>query len=133
MLHSFVEGGDDAYGSEKRGTEIAETGADARGRAIRPPCQAHHAAHGLHNHVVAGQITEWPCMAKSRNRPVDNMWVRFGQPLSAIAETVHNARTKVLNNHIGSIKEPFEQFSIARRFDIESDALLTAVEAHEIG
>ena len=29
VLHSFIEGGDDAYGGEKRGSEIAKAGPDA--------------------------------------------------------------------------------------------------------
>src|SRR5258705_2869359 len=61
------------------------------------------------------------------------MWVRFRQPFRAVTETVHDARTKVLDNHIGPVQETLEQFSIARRLDIESNALLAAVEAHEIG
>ena len=59
--------------------------------------------------------------------------MRFGQPFGAIAETVHDARTKVLDNHIGPVQEPLEQFPVARRLDIKNNALLAAVEAHEIG
>ena len=65
VLHSLVEGGDDAYSGEKRGAEIAKAGPDAGRRTVRPSRQAHHTPHGLHNHVVSGQITEWSGMTKS--------------------------------------------------------------------
>jgi hypothetical protein len=56
------------------------------------------------------------------------MWVCFGQPFGAIAESIHNAGAKVLDNHIGPVQESLEQFPIAWRLEIKNNALLAAIE-----
>ena len=51
------------------------------------------------------------------------MGVCFLQPLGAIAQTVHHARAKILNQNIRVIKQAFQQFAV--RGDLMSRTMLS--------
>ena len=133
ILVALVERRQNSHRREQRRAQIAEAGADARGRPVGPARQAHDAAHRLHHHVVAGKIAERAAMAEAGDRGIDDVRMGLGQPFGAIAQPVHHAGAEILHHDIGFAQEALQQFAVARRLDVENDAFLAPVEAHEIG
>src|SRR5439155_26595407 len=58
--------------------------------------------------------------------------IRVEQVARRKAEVTHRARTQVLDDHIGAAGEPPEDVLRARLLQVESDAALRTVEAHEV-
>ena len=69
--------------------------------AIGPTGYGHHAAHGLHEEVVAGQFGTFPCAAKAGYRTRDEIRPPVGQRAPVEAEPGHCPNPEVIDHHVG--------------------------------
>ena len=128
-----IERCENAHRGKQRRAQVTKAGPHAGGLTVRPTGQAHDAAHGLHDHVVAGQFAEGAGVPEARDRGIDQVRMRSGQALRAIAQAVHHPGAEVLHQHIRLIQQALKQLAVTRRLDVQHDAFLVAVEAAEIG
>ena len=54
------------------------------------------------------------------------------QLLGAVAEPIHHPGPEVLDHYVGLVQQAVEQFAVTRRLEVERNALLSSVEAHEV-
>src|SRR3984893_13809373 len=55
------------------------------------------------------------------------------QALPPVTELFHRARAEVLDERVGLVEQPLEDLATLRRFKVERDRLLAAVDRGEIG
>ena len=92
---------------------------------------AHQAADGLHEQVVAGELGG--AAAEAGERAVDEPGVGGAQRPIAEAELVHQPRAEVLHEHVSLAGELARPLGVLRRSKVEHDAALVAVHGLEIG
>ena len=128
-----VERAVDADGGEEAGHDIADGASHPCRRAAGLAGQAHDAAHGLHHHVIGRPAGVGPGVAEARARRIDKPGEARMQRLPAIAEALHRAGAKVLDHHVGVRQQVLEDRAVAVVLEVEGDALLAAVDRHEVG
>ena len=72
-------------------------------------------------------------VAEARGRGIDEAGVALMQAVPAVAELIHRARAKVLDERIRLVEQPLEDLAAGGRFEVERDRLLAAIDRHEIG
>ena len=95
--------------------------------------KAHDAAHALRHHVVGGAARQRPGLPEARAGGVDQFRIAPGERLPSIAEPRQRAGPEILDENVGAGEKPLEQGAVIVRPEVEGDALLAAVERHEIG
>jgi hypothetical protein len=60
------------------------------------------------------------------------MRVSFGLSCRTVAEAVHQGRAEFSRYDVGLSDQPLQQFPVARRFDVETNAFLATVETHKV-
>src|SRR3954454_4831019 len=116
---AVVEGGADTDGGEQPRREIADRRADSRGWAVGLSGDAHHTAHGLHDHVVGGAGRERAGVTEPGDGGVDESWEAGMQLIPSVAETLHRPRTEVLDEHVGIGEQGLERFSVGWGLEVE--------------
>src|SRR5215467_10213942 len=74
----------------------------------------------------------WTAVAETRSGGIDEAGVARMQACPAVAELLHRARAKVLNESIGFVEQALEGVTAVGGFEIERDRLLAAVDRSEI-
>ena len=97
------------------------------------PGQAHHAAHRLHDHVEGGPRRVGPGLAEARDRRDDQRRMPRVQDVPAEAELRQHAGPVVLDQNVRARDELGEDRAVAVGGEVERDALLAAVQRHEVG
>src|SRR5207244_1352157 len=72
-------------------------------------------------------------MAEARGGGIDKARVVLVQAVPAVAELLHRAWAKVLDERIRLVEQPLEDLAAGGRFEVERDRLLAAIDRHEIG
>ena len=100
------------------------------------PGHAHQPAHGLRDDVIgrpvhigafaAARITE------AADRGIDEGRIQFCQFLVAKSQPLHDARPEILDQHMGGAHEIADLGLRLLGLEVEDDAFLAAVQAHEI-
>src|SRR5262249_5225391 len=110
--------------------------ADGRAALGRRPARlsgdAHHAAERLHDQVVGRLATPRPRLPKAGGRRVDQTGIFYLQSLVAEAQPFERTGPEVLNQHVGAADHAPQQGTVGVALEVERDALLAAVERHEI-
>src|SRR5260370_8318211 len=60
------------------------------------------------------------------------MWMRPCQWVGTMAEPIHHAGPEVLDQHVRLVQQTFEKLAVARRLEVERNALFSPVKAHEV-
>ena len=107
--------------------------ADRRGRPALWAGQAHQPAHRLDHQVEGRKVSQRTLLPETRDRGVDDGRVHRLDGLITEAQPVHHPGTEVLQQHIGPSGELYHQVSALFGFHVDGDALLAAVEHHEVG
>ncbi len=123
----------DAVGGRHAGDEIGDGVAHLDGRPVGKAREVHHAGLALHDEVVARPRGLGAALAEPGDRAVDQPRVRFAKGLEAEAEALHRAGTEVLQHYIGARDEPAQDGLPLRRLEVEGEALLAAINRHEVG
>jgi len=123
----------DADHREESGRDVAERRAHTRGRPVRLPGHAHDAAHALHDDVVGGPVRVGARLAKARGRSHHEARVARVQRLPAVAEALHGAGTKVLDENVGAAQQALEDGAVPGVLQVERDALLAAIQRRKVG
>src|SRR5690606_857104 len=92
----------------------------------------HHAAHRLHQRVVAGQLCP-AFRAETTDRAVDQARIGHGEFLVAETEPFHGSRPEVLDQYVRSPGQLPGQFEIVRVLEVQLDRTLVAVDREEEG
>src|SRR5439155_9325135 len=71
-------------------------------------------------------------MAEARGGGIDEAGVALMQAVPAVAELIHRARAKVLDERIRLVEQPREDLAAGGRFEVERDRLLASIDRHEI-
>ncbi len=112
--------------------EIADGVAHLDGRAVGEAGEIHHAGLALHDEIVAGPGGLGAALSEAGDRAVDEPRVQLAERSVAEAEALHGAGTEVLDHHVGLGEETAENGLPVRRLHVEGQALLVAVDRHEI-
>jgi hypothetical protein len=102
------------------------------GRAAGLAGDRHHAAECLHHGLVAAIVGARPSPPERRDRAVDETWLDLGQRFIAEAERLHGAGPEVLQHHVALAGQALEQLAALGSLQIHRDALLAAVDRHEV-
>ena len=116
--------------------EIAENAAEhvgdedgARRGPIPVPGIAHQrtveAAFGMNDHGIGGALGGGTGLPVARDRAIDQPRVDGTQRLVAEAETIHHARTKILDHDVGLRDQPVHQLDRVGAFQVEREAALS--------
>ena len=119
-------------GHRARG-EIGDRVADLHRRPVGKPGEVHDARLALDDQVVARPARLRPRLAEARDRAVDEPGIQRVDGLPAEAEPRERAGPEVLDQHVRAREELPEDRLPRLRLEVERDALLPAVDAHEVG
>src|SRR6516162_9429362 len=72
-------------------------------------------------------------VAEARGGGVNETGIPLVQAVPAVAELFHRPRSKVLDQRVGLVEQPLEDLASIRRFEVERDRLLAAVDRDEVG
>jgi hypothetical protein len=81
--------------------------------------------------VVHGGV--WPLLAEAADRHVDDAGRDPADRRLVDAETLHHPGPKVLHQHIGPCAQALDEIDALRRFQVDGDRALVAVEVQERG
>ena len=123
-----MEGGENADGQVHAAQHVAHGVTDAEGMAAGLTGNAHQAAAGLGDDVVAGTLGIGAVAAEARDSAVDDLVVDLLQHVVTHAQLVHNAGTVVLHHHVGLLDHLQKQLLALRRLQVQGNALLIAVD-----
>src|SRR6058998_3525744 len=101
-------------------------------RAIGKAGDVHDAALALHDEVVAGAMRFGPRLAEARDRAVHEARIEAAQCLEAHAEPFHRAGAEVLDDDVALAREAPQNVQALAGLEVERDALLAAVDRHEV-
>ncbi len=121
-----------APGAVDAGDNIADRIAHARRRPIRPAGDGHDTAHRLDDVIVGGAMGQRPVLAETGNADIDQARIERFHAFEIDAQTRRDARPEILDKNIGLLDQSEQQFAALIRFQIERDALLAAIDQHEI-
>src|SRR5262249_37520899 len=94
--------------------------------------RADHAALGLHDQVERRAVAVGPVLAEAGDRAVDDARVPLARRLVAQAEPGEGAHAVGLEPQVALLDQAEEQRLAFRLLEIDLDALLVAVKAHEV-
>src|ERR1700730_307119 len=69
---------------------------------------------------------------KTRRGGIDEARIARMQALPPVTELCHRARAEVLDERVGLVEQPLEDLATLRRFKVERDRLLAAVDRSKI-
>src|SRR6516164_8961295 len=72
-------------------------------------------------------------MAEARGGGINETRIARVQRVPAVAELLHRAWAKVLDERIRLVEQPLEGLAAVGRFEVEGDRLLAPVDRNEIG
>src|SRR2546427_794434 len=121
-----------AVGRRHARDEVGDRGPDLHGRPVGEPGDVHDPRLGLHDEVVAGAVRLRPRLAEARDRAVDEPRVEPGERPVAKPELLHGPGPKVLEEDVALPDERPEDRLALRGLEVQGDALLVAVDGHEI-
>src|SRR5262249_56012273 len=90
-------------------------------------------AHALNERVVGAFPAVGAGAAKTRDRRQNEPRVNLPQRLIADAVALERAGSKVLHYHVGTSHELAKELTVGMHFDVERDALLTAIDIGKVG
>src|SRR4029077_16898428 len=92
-----------------------------------------HSALSLEDEVERRAVAVGPVLAEAGDRAVDDAGVPLARGLVAEPEPREGAHPVVLQHHVALVHEPKEETLSFRVLQVHLDALLVAVQAHEVG
>ena len=87
----------------------------------------------LHQQVLTRAVLHRPRRTETRRGCVHDFGLAAAQGLVSEAEPIHHPRTKVLHHHVGPIDEPIHDLLRGRLLEVDGEASLVAVGAHQKG
>src|SRR5262249_42737628 len=93
---------------------------------------SHDAAGRLDDEIHAGLLRQRSARAEGGDRAVDQPRVLGVQRLPAEAVPIHDARTEVLDQHVGAAHQAPHQRRAGLLADVDGEAALVAVQALEV-
>ncbi|MNC17418.1 hypothetical protein D3C75_652970 [compost metagenome] len=126
---ALVERSQHANGTEHATHDVVHRAARAQ-RAAHWPGHVRQAGHHLH-HLVQRQAVVVRAAEEAFVRGIDQPRVALAQRCVVQAQLVHTPRLEVLDEHVGGVDQLQHGVAAFRRFDIDGDALLVAVEGAE--
>ena len=100
---------------------------------VRPTGHAHDAAHSLADDVVAGEVLIRPGVPETGYARINDVGVEFLYFCIADPQIVHCSGSEIFQDDIGVFRQIEKNLPAPRVFQIKNQALLVAVEVHEIG
>ncbi|MNN21727.1 hypothetical protein D3C81_1350590 [compost metagenome] len=135
FLHA-VNGRQDADAEHQRRDRVTHAGADLHRRAAVRPGDAHHAAHGLRDHVIGGPprigAGARARVAEAAHGAVDQARIRFAQRFVSQSEPLHHAGAEVLDDDVGTIDQLAHNADALGRLQVHGNRTLVAIDALEI-
>ena len=122
----------DRHRGEQAGSDVADRDAHAGRRAAFLAGDAHHAGYGLGNHVEGGFVAIRAGLAIAGDRGVDQARVQCLGIVIPQAQPVHDAGPVVLDQDVAASDQVAQDLLAFLGFQIDRDAALVAVDAHEI-
>ena len=113
--------------------EIGDRRAHLHRWPVGKPRDVHEAALRLHDEVVAGAAAFRARLAKARDRAIDELLVQLAERRVPEPKLLHGAGAEVLENDVAHLHEIGEDLARGRRLEVQRDALLVAVDRHEVG
>ena len=129
-LVAVVQRGEHAHGAPHAGAHVDDRGADARRRAAFLAVDAHDAAAGLHQRVVAGPLLVGAGVAEGAAVAIDQPRVLGHQVVGGQAELLDQPGAQVLQHHVGLLDDVAAQ-PVELRFirEINDHGLLVRVQS----
>ena len=129
---ALVQRREDAVHRSGPGDQVHERDTHADGRPPLLTRDAHEAAFGLEQEVHARPIPRWAVRAEGVDGAVDESGVPLEQERVGVSHAVQAAGPEVLDEHIGSLHQAPHAGSLRRVDQVEGDAALVAIDAHEV-
>src|SRR6202011_4463253 len=117
-----------AHRTENPRAEIGDRDTDAHRPLARKPGNRHQPAHSLRNLVEAGTIGIRAVLAEARDAGVDKPRVDRAQNLVVDAQPMLDAGAIVLDQHVSTLDEPFEDFEPFGVFEVNGKATLVTMQ-----
>src|SRR5215510_8464876 len=130
LLHA--QGQHDAVGRvhPRRHVRDGRAAADAVGAGLAG--DADHAALRLKNQIEGGTVSVGPVLAKAGYGAVDDAGVPLARHLVAQPQALESARAVVLEHDVRALHEPKEEILAPHVLEVDLDALLVPMQAHEV-
>ena len=96
------------------GHQIGDRDADPKRRTVRIASDAHQAALGLHDRVVAGLESPRPRLSEAGDRRVNQLWPRVLERRVVEAEARERPGPEVLDDDIGLVEEAIDDRAAPR-------------------
>ena len=129
---TLSQGGEYPHGGEQPGQQVDDRDADLRRRFLAGACDAHQAAEGLDQQVIARKVAP-RSHAERGDAAVDKAGVALAQRRLTEAETVHRARPEVLHQDIRADRQGARGLEIVGVVQVQHDAALVAVDRQVVG
>ena len=100
--------------------------------AVGLAADAHHAAHGLGDHVEGQVVLERAALAEAFHLGVDDAGIDLGDDIVAEPQPLDGARREVLHEHVGLGGEIEDDLLAGRRLQVDGQRFLVGVEDQEI-
>src|SRR5690606_19590822 len=122
------DGGQHADGAEQAATQVAYRYAAAGGALLGCARDGHAASHRLHHLVERGTLRIGPGAAEPGHRAGDDARVDRAQRCVIDAETLGDAHTEIVENHVGAAYQVFEHGQARFAFQVDAYAVLVPVQ-----
>jgi hypothetical protein len=132
-----MQRGEDAVAGVQAGEYVREGDADllrtAARHAVALTGDAHQAAHGLHQEIVAGLLAVRSGLAEARDRAVHEPRIERRQRGVIDAEPGRGADLEVLDQHVRVAGQGADRLAPGVAFQVERNRAFAAVRAQVVG
>ena len=96
-------------------------------------CQAHNAAHCLHDHVIGRSLAIGAGLSEATGGGKDERRISFMKCFPVIAQFVKGTWTVVFHDHICCFQKCLEGFAVFIIFQVQGNRAFSPIERHKIG
>ena len=116
----------------ERGGQVRDRDTDLHRDATLFAGDAHEPALALNDDVERGPIGVRAVESPAGDGDVDKARVRLEERGRREAEVIHGPRAQILDDHVRSAGEPFEDLAAFLAFEVDREAAFVAVESREV-
>src|SRR5262245_57497196 len=125
---SLHERGEDADQAVHAGARVADRGPEVGGRSVGGAGHAHGPAHRLGDGLIALVVAIGARRAEALDAGEHQPRIQLAQHRPAEAETLDDAGTEVLQQHVGRLQQRSEDFLAPLGLEVKREAALVGVE-----
>lgn len=130
---AFMKGGEAGDGAVESRDDIGDSHPHLDGRAVRLTSDAHQAAHGLHEKIIAAASGVGSRLPKARDGTINQSGIDFGECFVIQSVFFEIKRAKVFNENVGFGGKRAEDVLSIGVGDIKGKRAFVAIDACPVG